>query len=328
MILFSNGFSQQNIAIGKRASASNTHNTTSTSNLVDGNYNTPWNAGASATQWISIDLQDNYTISSIKLIPCQSPAGNTTHEILVTSDNNSWNSIDKFTVYSSDKSPIERKFSTPINNVKSIKVITSQSPSWIAWFEIEIYGSKTISNVTTNTTGVFTDLRDNKVYKTVKIGNQTWMAENLAYEAIRGCWAYDNNSSNVSKYGYLYNWETAKNVCPSGWHLPSDTEWTTLTNNLGGEEVAGKKLKSATGWELYEGKNYGNNESGFKALPGGYRDYLDGTFGLAGTDGYWWGGAPNGSEHAWIRGLYYSNGRVYRDADRRASGYSVRCLKD
>ena len=74
------------------------------------------------------------------------------------------------------------------------------------------------------------------------------MAENLAYETSNGSWEYYSNSAD--KYGRLYNWETAKNVCPTGWHLPTDTEWTTLTNYLGGKEVAGEKLKSSTGWKL------------------------------------------------------------------------------
>ena len=110
-----------------------------------------------------------------------------------------------------------------------------------------------------------TDKRDGKTYKTVKIGTQEWMAENLAYKPSSGnYWAYDDDNSNVAKYGYLYDWETAKKVCPSGWHLPSDEEWTTLTDYLGGEDVAGTKMKSTSGWK--EDGN-GTNESGFSALP-------------------------------------------------------------
>lgn len=188
-------------------------------------------------------------------------------------------------------------------------------------------------------TGSFKDSRDGKTYKTVSIGTQVWMAENLAYKASNGCWAYNNSSSNVTKYGYLYNWETAKNVCPAGWHLPSDEEWKTLERNLGmtateanesgyrGEGI-GKKMKSATGWELHEGKNYGNNESGFNALPGGYRYAYDGSFRNAGEGGYWWSSTPDGSEDAWRRDLLYDGGGVGRDAGGRTGGYSVRCLKD
>lgn len=179
-----------------------------------------------------------------------------------------------------------------------------------------------------NDYGTMKDGRDGKTYKTVSIGTQVWMAENLAYKASSGCWAYDNNSSNVSKYGYLYNWETAKKVCPSGWHLPSDAEWTKLSDNLGGENVAGKKLKSASGWKLYEGKNYGNNESGFNALPGGCRYDSDGSFDDAGTDGLWWSSTPNESEYAWIRSLDYYDGKVYRRKDYRKTSFSVRCAKD
>ena len=80
----------------------------------------------------------------------------------------------------------------------------------------------------TSNTGTFTDQRDSTQYNRVKIGNQVWMAENLVFKADSGCWAYDNDSSNISKYGYLYDWETAKKVCPSGWHLPTKTEYETL----------------------------------------------------------------------------------------------------
>jgi uncharacterized protein (TIGR02145 family) len=92
--------------------------------------------------------------------------------------------------------------------------------------------------------GTFKDSRDGKTYKTVKIGTQTWMANNLAFKASSGCCAYDNNKSNAAIYGYLYSWETAKNVCPTGWHLPSMAEWTTLIDYEGGE-TAGNKLKEA-----------------------------------------------------------------------------------
>ncbi len=110
-------------------------------------------------------------------------------------------------------------------------------------------------------TGSFTDSRDGKVYKTVKIGTQTWMAENLAFKTESGCWAYDNDESNVAKYGRFYNWETSKKVCPAGWHLPSDKEWKTLTDFLGGENVAGGKMKSKTDWN--DPNTGATNKSGF-----------------------------------------------------------------
>jgi len=93
-------------------------------------------------------------------------------------------------------------------------------------------------------TGTFTDARDNHAYKWVRIGDQVWMAENLAYKPSSGnYWAYNNDQNNIAIYGYLYDWKTACNVCPSGWHLPSDAEWTKLRDYLGGYETAGGKLK-------------------------------------------------------------------------------------
>ena len=110
----------------------------------------------------------------------------------------------------------------------------------------------------------FTDVRDGKVYKTVKIGNQTWMAENLNYVTANS-WEFDNSSTNGDVYGRLYTWEAALTACPSGWHLPSDAEWTILTDDLGGESVANEKMKSTSRWD-YNGN--GTNSSGFNALPG------------------------------------------------------------
>jgi uncharacterized protein (TIGR02145 family) len=128
------------------------------------------------------------------------------------------------------------------------------------------------------TTGEFTDSRDGQVYKWVKIGNQVWMAENLNYETPNSWW-YDNNSANGDIYGRLYTWAAAMNgesssnsvpsgvqgVCPDGWHLPSDAEWTVLTDYLGGESVAGGKMKEA-GTVHWNSPNTGaTNSSGFTA---------------------------------------------------------------
>lgn len=120
-------------------------------------------------------------------------------------------------------------------------------------------------------TGTFTDPRDGKVYKTVKIGTQTWMAENLDFKAESGCWAYNNDQNNVKTYGYLYNWKTAKKVCPSGWHLPSKDEWSALLTYFGGEESAGDKLKEAGTVHWQKPVSAATNESGFTAIPGGFR---------------------------------------------------------
>jgi uncharacterized protein (TIGR02145 family) len=108
------------------------------------------------------------------------------------------------------------------------------------------------SNPDTTGQTTFTDPRDGQTYNIVQIGNQTWFAENLNY-ATGNSWCYDNNDSNCNIYGRLYDWQTALTACPSGWHLPSDAEWTVLTDYLGGDTVAGLKMKNTTGWNDYNG---------------------------------------------------------------------------
>jgi uncharacterized protein (TIGR02145 family) len=176
-------------------------------------------------------------------------------------------------------------------------------------------------------TGTFTDIRDGKVYKTVKIGTQWIMAENLAYKASNGCWAYNKNESNVSKYGYLYTWETAKNVCPSGWHLPSDSEWTQLTDYLGGSEVAGGKMKATTDWK-YDANGNATNKINFNALPAGYLFPIIGSFVCLGEKTIFWSSTPNGSENAWGHSLSCNDGKVHRYEYLRVGGNSVRCVKN
>ena len=177
----------------------------------------------------------------------------------------------------------------------------------------------------------YTDTRDGKVYKTVKIGNQIWMAENLAYKAENGCWAYDNDKSKVAEYGYIYDWETAKNICPKGWHLPSDEEWTELINYLGGKEIAGEKLKSSIGWDLSDGKNYGNNSSGFSALPGGFCiDHGKGMmiFGGLGEDGDLWSSTTISGDAATYYKLDDNRSSIGHAAIYRGTGMAVRCIKN
>ena len=171
----------------------------------------------------------------------------------------------------------------------------------------------------------FVDKRDGKKYEMVKIGSQTWMAENLNYNTRSGSWCYDNNSGNCAKYGRLYDWETAKKVCPSGWHLPTDAEWTRLTDNLGGEGEAGKKIKTISGWDS---NGNGTNSSGFAGLPGGSRG-INGPFDSIGSDGYWWSSSQARSSLAWYRAMSYSDGEVGRGSGaNEQSGFSVRCLRD
>jgi uncharacterized protein (TIGR02145 family) len=175
--------------------------------------------------------------------------------------------------------------------------------------------------------GKFTDDRDGKSYKTVKIGEQTWMAENLNIETDSS-WCYENADSNCVKYGRLYDWETAMEACPAGWHLSSTGEWGALMRIAGGQSVAGKKLKAKNGWNNYKGASgNGTDEFGFSALPGGYRSSYDGSFGSAGNIGYWWvDGEDDRRYYYWLR---YDDDQV-RGAvgDRLNSPHSVRCVED
>jgi len=176
--------------------------------------------------------------------------------------------------------------------------------------------------------GTFTDKRDDRSYNWVVIGKQTWMTQNLAFQPQGGgYWAYDNKNSNIPAYGYLYAFVIAKTVCPKGWHLPSDAEWRQLTKYLGGEAVAGKKMKSTDGWNKSESK--GTNESGFSALAGGYRDGY-GTYSGLKEIGYWWtsSATEHSYDYAWLRGLYFDKAAVGRYETFRPSGLSVRCIKN
>jgi len=147
----------------------------------------------------------------------------------------------------------------------------------------------------------FTDPRDGKVYKTIKIGKQTWMAENLNYDAS-GSKCYNNDPANSQKYGRLYDWKTAKKVCPPGWHLPSDEEWQELVDFAGGKKIAGKKLRAKIGWNGKEKSLNGPDEYGFAALPGG-RGTPGGNFDGGGYDGHWWGASE--SDRQFARGRFY-----------------------
>ena len=177
----------------------------------------------------------------------------------------------------------------------------------------------------------FTDTRDGKIYRTVTIDNQVWMAENLAYEPTSGnYWTYDDDNSNVETYGYLYDWETACDVCPEGWHLPSDEEWTLLTNYLG--DNAGGKLKATgtleAGTGLWNEPNTGaTNETGFTALPGGYLGTSDTFIGIGGVS-RWWSATEYGPLYAWNRIMGSNQNNVSRLYINKEFGFSVRCLRD
>ncbi len=198
------------------------------------------------------------------------------------------------------------------------------------------------------TYGSMTDI-DGNTYKTVTIGTQTWMAENLKVTKYNDgaaipnvtdatAWSelttgalcdYENTPSNSETYGKLYNWyavNTGK-LCPTGWHVPSDAEWTELTDYLGGTSVAGGKLKE-TGTTHWASPNTGaTNETGFTALPGGYRDF-SGAFDGIGVHGYWWSATEGSTSYAWSRFMLNDDSSVYRNYFSKEVGFSVRCVRD
>lgn len=182
------------------------------------------------------------------------------------------------------------------------------------------------------------DLRDGKVYKTTMIGDQLWMAENLAYVPAgkdgNGAWCYNNSADSCAKYGRLYDWSTAMNgsssstatpsgiqgICPSGWHLPSDAEWTELSDFLGGESEAAAKLKSAV-WE-------GGDRFSFSALPGGSRNNA-GSFYSVGAATIFWSTSENTPTNAWYRNIKSNDAVLYRNFySTKEYGFAIRCLAD
>jgi uncharacterized protein (TIGR02145 family) len=197
---------------------------------------------------------------------------------------------------------------------------------------------------------------DGNVYQRIQIGDQIWMAENLKVthyndgtEIPTGYsdddWAnlstdayavYDDNESNADTYGYMYNWYAVEtdNLAPEGWHVPTDEEWTALSDYLGGSSVAGGKMKECTPGscpesEYWNSPNTGaTNESGFTGLPGGYRNYYGGYYLGMGYYGYFWSSTEYGNYNAWHRELNYDYSGVYRFSTNKHYGFSVRCIRD
>ena len=207
--------------------------------------------------------------------------------------------------------------------------------------------------IDTATNSTITDA-DGNVYTSVTIGTQEWLVENLrttkysdgtaipnvtgntewANDTL-GAWChYDNDSSQYeATYGKLYNWYAAsdsRNVCPTGWHVPTDSEWTVLTDYLaanGHNGAEGTALKATSGWNDYFGQSgNGTDDYGFSGLPGGDR-YSNGDFASIGSGGYWWSSSRASTYYAWFRSLSVSYSFVTVGYDKK-DGYSVRCLRD
>lgn len=212
-------------------------------------------------------------------------------------------------------------------------------------------------------TFTFTECKDwdNNYYPVVQIGTQLWMEENLKTTSyndgtaipnitVDATWMftttgafcdYNNTPANSSFYGRLYNWYAAdnnaatkvasnggKNVCPTGWHVPSDAEWTTLITYLGGAAVAGGKLQE-TGTTHWAGPDKGaTNETGFTAIGSGYRFFYSGAYYMMNSNGYWWSSTDYSTTHAYRRFMMGNGSDVWNDPYYKINGYSVRCLRD
>lgn len=186
--------------------------------------------------------------------------------------------------------------------------------------------SNTDENAKGNSDLILVDSRDSQEYKTVQIGTQTWMAENLNYAADES-WCFTRFNFDCRKYGRFYDWNVAQNVCPAGWHLPQASEFEQLFSDVGGSDFAGIKLKSTEGWS-----HYGNGEDsfGFNATPSGFRDYR-GRFDRQTLYAYLWSATEDSvSQNKKAIGVHMMAGRndvsVYPYG--KDFGLSVRCVKN
>jgi len=250
-------------------------------------------------------------------------------------DNGSWD-----TEYSNSKSATNQfAFSTGVKTVR-----------------LEVMDSGGLRDTTTRQvtitlkTGTMTDI-DGNTYKTVKIGSQWWMAEDLRTTRYRdgtsipnvtenSAWLaltagaycyYNNNSSYADTYGALYNWyavNDSRNIAPSGWHVPTDAEWQILINFLGGDAVAGGKMKES-GAEHWNSPNTGaSNESGFTALPGGRHESITGFFDNMGEFAFYWSATLFYGDYALYRSPYAHSSEVVRYDCSRRNGFSIRLVRD
>jgi uncharacterized protein (TIGR02145 family) len=212
---------------------------------------------------------------------------------------------------------------------------------------VSSYINLTINMSATCIYDTFIDTRDGRQYNTIQIGSQLWLAENLAWlpyvspsssssSTLPFYYVYSYSGSDVSvarnmsyysTYGVLYNWQASLTACPSGWHLPNDAEWAILLTYLGGENVAGGKMKE-TGSTYWPSPNRdATNESCFSGLPAGYLSAWS-DFSAIGDATYWWSSSEETSEYSWYRALDYPHSKVNHEYYNKNGAFSVRCIKN
>ena len=176
------------------------------------------------------------------------------------------------------------------------------------------------------TKGTFTDARDGRVYAWVKIGSQTWMAENLKFNAKTGSWAYNNDTANLAVYGRLYNWKTAQTSCPKGWHVPSDKEWGALIKTLGGNDEAGLKMVEMDTIARVKGQAAVAGKSPLTSLLSGVRHPDGSCIGINFWGGLWSSSKTNDSVS---NNVLFAHGRkdLGISTNDKNAGFSVRCVK-
>ena len=307
---------------------------------------------------MKISLRGSIAVAAISCLLLLAACGDDSSSVAPNDDELSSSSVipgsDPKSSSSSAKSSSSKgkaKSSSSVKGKSSSSVIAGSAPKSSSSQKVAA-SSSTLSSTegssssrsSEGTIGSITDSRDGQTYKTVTIGTQVWMAQNLNYETANS-YCYNDNDSNCTKYGRLYTWVAAvgkseevcgfghscslpsgniQGVCPEGWHLPTRTEWDTLFTALGGSSIAGAKLMSTSGWS---GDDIGTDDFSFSALPAGFRDY-NGHYHDEGDLLYIWSSTEFDRRRAYRMDLLYFSDDVYLNIEDKDVGFSVRCLKD
>lgn len=337
------GYGDFSISVWAKPEDFGNHRMILNDNTTD-NFQLNFNAGGGTIQMYLNHDYSNYNSNNYNFIPSE------WYFITVTRNNG----IKKYYINGQEYGSFNQNTSIAISSYLEIggRSNGSQHPFIGSIDELKIYRrALNTTEITSNYLyGKVLDI-DGNVYDTIHIGTQVWLKQNLktthynngtaiAYPGtdntawqnnITGSYAWYNNDEATYKntYGALYNWYAVNtgNLCPTGWHVPTDAEWLTLTSYLGGDGISGGKLKETGLTHWISPNNYATNSSGFTALPGGKRS-ASGTYGFIGEGGFWWSSTEDYSVFSWGIVIYNNSGDAPRVSLGKPSGLSVRCLKD